>query len=334
MMHAAALAGFSAVLAGQSPWSRGTSGRPRADAHLRLRGARAWWPSPASGGAPLKEWRPAVDGCWIRRCTGCWNGSRARRSGLLQGRGLPDCACRRGRLPALSSTRSRKVWRWSGGRWRSPRASLDLENRDRRTTPAHAAVYCPSRSQRCASRGHARRAHRRGGRHRRLLAWLLPDSRTRPFSDRQRGDRRCAAHVVADEIRAQRFGSRLERGWISGACRRRPARGGLGALVHQRQDTRPLFELLRAFSASRWLPPPRSSPAAPWERCSRRGPGSFAGTHSCWRWCCSARWRERPGGDHHRAFPPLARRSRRYAGRPIVWRWWRRRERAPRCSPW
>jgi hypothetical protein len=54
-------------------------------------------------------------------------------------------------------------------------------------------------------------------------------------------------HVVADEIRAQRFGSRLERALDLGACVAGVLVAGLGALVHQRQDTAPLSGLLRAF---------------------------------------------------------------------------------------
>jgi len=54
-------------------------------------------------------------------------------------------------------------------------------------------------------------------------------------------------HVVADEIRAQRFGSRLERALDLGACAAGLLVAGLGALLHQREDGAPLTDLLRAF---------------------------------------------------------------------------------------
>src|SRR5439155_389989 len=54
-------------------------------------------------------------------------------------------------------------------------------------------------------------------------------------------------HVVADEIRAQRFGSRLERALDLGACAAGLLVAGLGALVARREDAAPLMDLLRAF---------------------------------------------------------------------------------------
>ncbi len=55
-------------------------------------------------------------------------------------------------------------------------------------------------------------------------------------------------HVVADEIRAQRFGSRLERALDLGACAAGLAVAGLGALIHLREEAPPLIELLRVVA--------------------------------------------------------------------------------------
>lgn len=55
-------------------------------------------------------------------------------------------------------------------------------------------------------------------------------------------------HVVADEIRAQRFGSPMERALDFGACLGGLLVAGLGALVHLRQEAGPLLEMLRAFA--------------------------------------------------------------------------------------
>ncbi|HYY52760.1 MAG TPA: hypothetical protein VE755_07805 [Myxococcales bacterium] len=52
-------------------------------------------------------------------------------------------------------------------------------------------------------------------------------------------------HVVSDEIRAQRFGSRLERALDLGACVAGLAVAGFGALMHLRDEAPPLIELLR-----------------------------------------------------------------------------------------
>jgi hypothetical protein len=53
-------------------------------------------------------------------------------------------------------------------------------------------------------------------------------------------------HVVADEIRAQRFASPMERALDFGACLAGLLVAGLGALVHLRQE--PLLEMLRTFA--------------------------------------------------------------------------------------
>src|SRR6185436_3242428 len=52
-------------------------------------------------------------------------------------------------------------------------------------------------------------------------------------------------HVVSDEIRAQRFGSRLERTLDLGACIAGLGVAGAGALVHLREEAAPLLELCR-----------------------------------------------------------------------------------------
>jgi zinc transporter ZupT len=55
-------------------------------------------------------------------------------------------------------------------------------------------------------------------------------------------------HVVSDEIRAQRFGSRLERALDLGACAAGLAVAGFGALMHLRDEAPPLIELLRVIA--------------------------------------------------------------------------------------
>jgi hypothetical protein len=55
-------------------------------------------------------------------------------------------------------------------------------------------------------------------------------------------------HVVADEIRAQRFASTTERALDFGACLAGLLVAGLGALVHLRQEAGPLLEMLRIFA--------------------------------------------------------------------------------------
>ena len=55
-------------------------------------------------------------------------------------------------------------------------------------------------------------------------------------------------HVVADEIRAQRFASPIERALDFGACLGGLLVAGLGALVHLREQAGPLLELLRIFA--------------------------------------------------------------------------------------
>jgi hypothetical protein len=54
-------------------------------------------------------------------------------------------------------------------------------------------------------------------------------------------------HVVADEIHAQRFGSRLERALDLGACAAGLLVAGLGALIHWPPNATPLAELVRAL---------------------------------------------------------------------------------------
>ena len=54
-------------------------------------------------------------------------------------------------------------------------------------------------------------------------------------------------HVVSDEIRAQRFGSRLERALDLGACAAGLLVAGLGAIIHLREEAAPVFELLRVI---------------------------------------------------------------------------------------
>jgi zinc transporter ZupT len=55
-------------------------------------------------------------------------------------------------------------------------------------------------------------------------------------------------HVVADEIRTQRFGSRMERALDLGACAAGLAVAGLGALVHLRDEAPPVLELVRVVA--------------------------------------------------------------------------------------
>jgi hypothetical protein len=56
-------------------------------------------------------------------------------------------------------------------------------------------------------------------------------------------------HVVSDEIRAQRFGSRVERALDLGACAAGLLVAGLGAVLHLREErTAPMLEFLRALS--------------------------------------------------------------------------------------
>jgi zinc transporter ZupT len=54
-------------------------------------------------------------------------------------------------------------------------------------------------------------------------------------------------HVVSDEIRAQRFGSRLERALDLVACAAGLAVAGFGAVMHLREEAPPLIELLRVI---------------------------------------------------------------------------------------
>jgi hypothetical protein len=54
-------------------------------------------------------------------------------------------------------------------------------------------------------------------------------------------------HVVADEIRTQRFGSPVERALDFAACLAGLAVAGLGALVHLREEAAPLLEMLRVL---------------------------------------------------------------------------------------
>jgi len=55
-------------------------------------------------------------------------------------------------------------------------------------------------------------------------------------------------HVVSDEIRAQRFGSRLERALDLGACVAGLLVAGAGALVHLREEPAPVVDLLRVLT--------------------------------------------------------------------------------------
>ncbi|HTO98353.1 MAG TPA: hypothetical protein VMK66_14990 [Myxococcales bacterium] len=55
-------------------------------------------------------------------------------------------------------------------------------------------------------------------------------------------------HVVADEIRAQRFGSPAERALDFAACLAGLAVAGLGALIHLREGAAPLLEMLRVLT--------------------------------------------------------------------------------------
>jgi hypothetical protein len=55
-------------------------------------------------------------------------------------------------------------------------------------------------------------------------------------------------HVVSDEIRAQRFGSRLERALDLGACVAGLLVAGAGALIHLREEAAPLLELCRVVA--------------------------------------------------------------------------------------
>ena len=54
-------------------------------------------------------------------------------------------------------------------------------------------------------------------------------------------------HVVSDEIRAQRFGSRLERALDLVACAAGLAVAGFGAVIHLREEAPPLIELVRVI---------------------------------------------------------------------------------------
>lgn len=55
-------------------------------------------------------------------------------------------------------------------------------------------------------------------------------------------------HVVADEIRAQRFATRMDRALDFGACLAGLVVAGLGALVQLREEAGPLLELLRTLA--------------------------------------------------------------------------------------
>jgi len=253
MMHAAALAGFSAVLGGaialvarQRP---GVLERTRTFAFAAAAGVVAFHLLPEalpSQGLAALLWMAAGFALpwlleWLARTVG---------PGLLQGRGLSGL-----RVSAEVGFAALVFHSVAEGlalvaALAQPRASLDLEIAIvAHHAPLTAAVVLPFLDLSGARAAGTRAALiAAAGVIGALLSRVLPGFEDAAFLKTASAVTAGALlHVVADEIRAQRFGSRLERALDLGACAAGLLVAGLGALVHQRQDTAPLLELLRAF---------------------------------------------------------------------------------------
>ena len=253
MMHAAALAGFSAVLGGaialvarQRP---SVLERTRTFAFAAAAGVVAFHLLPEalpSQGVAALLWMAAGFALpwlleWLARTVG---------PGLLRGRGLSGL-----RVSAEVGFAALVFHSVAEGlalvaALAQPRESLDLEIAIvAHHAPLTAAVVLPFLDLSGARAAGTRAALvAAAGIVGALLSSVLPGFEDGAFLKIASAVTAGALlHVVADEIRAQRFGSRLERALDLGACAAGLLVAGLGALVARREDAAPLMDLLRAF---------------------------------------------------------------------------------------
>ena len=251
MMHAALLAGFSAILGGAialvARRRPGILERIRTFAFAAAAGVVAFHLLPEvlpSQGLVALLWMAAGFALpwlleWLARTFG---------PGLLSGRGLSGLRVSAEVGFAALIFHSVVEGLALVAALAQPRGNLDLETAIvAHHAPLTAAVVLPfldlggprAAAQRAALVGVAGIAGA-------LLSFALPGFQEGAFLKTATAVTAGALlHVVSDEIRAQRFGSRLERALDLGACGAGLAVAGFGALMHLREEAPPLIELVR-----------------------------------------------------------------------------------------